>query len=201
MGGNIQSRVKCPRCRKQGILRLKQKGKKALVVYHYDKKRYHKGTSGTKSCYIGSMGVSTYKIYEKFFSGKDWFDEYDYFIKIWKNLKNKFQSKVRIKDIEFTSEGLEKFASILHELRKIKGIQEKSKKVKGQRLWWSIRCPKYRIGIQLHATFQGVDRRKPINLDEVPGTHIHYGKIDATKDVIWSPFFHVFQPFPVVSSL
>ncbi len=201
MGGKTEPRVKCPRCRKHGILRLKQKGKNAVIVYHYDKKRYEKGTNGTKSCYIGSIGISTYKIYGKFFPGKDRYNEYDYFTKVWEKLKRGFQSEDKVKDVESTSEVLEKFAAILNELRKIKGIEEKSKKVKGQKIWWSIRCPKCRTGIQLHAMFHGVDRRKPIGLDTVPSEHIHYRKIDATKDVIFSSFFHIFQPFPVVFSL
>ena len=201
MGGNIQSRVKCPRCGEQGILRLKQKRKNAIIVSHYDKEKYQKGTKGTRSCYIASMDIPTFKIFDKFFSGKDRYDEYDHFSKIWRNFKSRYQHEGILKDIKPTSEGLEKFVSILDELRKIRIIEDTEKRVQRQELVWSIRCPKCRTGIEIDVIFHGVYDRRPVELYSEPKAHIHFKTTDASRDIIWSPFFHIFQPFPVVSSL
>ena len=201
MSEKTQFKVRCPRCRKDGMLRLKQRGGNTVIVYHYDKKTYQRGTKGTKSCYIGSLNSRTNKIYQKYYADEQRYEIFDYFEKAWSKLKTEIRTKGRIKEIQTDSEGLEKFAEILNELRKIRLNEEKFGKVKGQRLEWSIRCPKCRTGIDLHATFQGVDRRKPINLWNTPGTRIHYRAVDATKDVIANPFFGIFLQFPVFSSL
>ena len=183
------------------MLRLKQSGRNAVIVYHYDKKKYQRGTKGTKSCYIGSINANTYKIYHKYYVDKHRYELFDYFDKIWTELRQEIHNKGRIKEVEHNSEGLEKFAQILNELRKNRLNEEKFGKVKGQKIAWSIRCPKCRTGIDLHATFHGVDRRKPIKLWDIPRTRIHYRAVDATRDVNASPFFGIFLQFPAVSSL
>jgi len=177
IGGKV-SKVKCPRCRKLGVLRQKQKGKNALIVYHYDKEKYQKGTSGTKPCYIGSMNIPTFKIFEKYFSAEDrgGGEEFRHFIKTWTSLKNELENEITIKDIEPTSEGLEKFTAILNELRKIRQIETKINRVKSKKLNWTIDCPDCETKIAVHATFYGLDKKKPVNLWTVPGTRLHYPK-------------------------
>jgi hypothetical protein len=194
LDGKNKFNIKCPRCRKNGILRLKEKGRNSLIIYHYDHKKYWNGTSGTKTCYIGSMKTSAHKIFHKYFWDKE-NEEFKYFNKMWNKIQDNIQKDLALPQIEPNNEMLEKFASILNEIRKIKSMEEKSKKVKGQRLWWSIKCPKCRIGIQMHATFWGVDRKRPVGIYSIPSTHLHYKTVDTPNDITYSSF-GIFQPFP-----
>ena len=170
----LTGKVKCPRCKKIGTLRQKQKGQNTLIVSHYNRERYQKGSSGTKPCYIGSMNTATFKIFEKYFPrgfGNEEFREFD---KAWHSLKNELKNEITIKDIEPTSEGLEKFTAILNELRKIKQIENKIKRIKSKKISWTIPCHKCKTENNVHATFHGLDMKKRI--------HIYFDKIDTTKD-------------------
>jgi len=45
----------CPKCKKLGTLRRKEKGKNRLICYHYDKKKYQKNESPDSPCYLGTL--------------------------------------------------------------------------------------------------------------------------------------------------
>ena len=181
IGGKSRIRVKCPRCKKMGSLRCKQRGSNAIIAYHYDPVKYKAGTKGTKSCYIGSITTPYYKTYEKYF--EDSHGDFDDFTNAWNTLKKSIQRNSKIIDIKPSSDALEMFAAILNELRKIRIIEQKDKMVKGQKISWSIRCPGCRSGIQLHAAFYGVSRKKTARLWNTPQTRIYYSKVDTSRAV------------------
>jgi len=179
-GGKIFMKVKCPRCRKGGTLRLKQKGKNSVIVYHYDSKQYREsGGSGTVSHHIGSLKDSSIEMLGRYLKYDKWQSEFKNFDTALKNLKDESISESDIQKLN-TDNTLSKFSAILYELKKIKKIEEsKKKKLRDERLEWCIKCPSCKDKISLHAKFTRVLNSQIDDIHNRPRTHIYYKSVKA----------------------
>jgi len=189
--GSKDDFVMCPRCRKLGSLRLKDKRYNSLVVYHYDNQKYQHAGKGDKTCYIGRISklsrdpktkataIERAKIKSLKFTDQisHLFEENN--TDLLQNTVEKqafidnlvtFEQRIRKQKSEkFTiDQNLTYFTSILNELRRIRKNLGKKRKIIERKLEWNIPCIYCKKEMRIGALFRGVDSKR--------GIRMYYGK-------------------------
>jgi len=136
------TKIKCPKCKRMGTLRLREKNSNTLIMSHYDSHLYKKSTKkGTRSCYIGSYRKNVREFFSKYPDFEINSVEYSDFAKqlgkIKKSLKEKNESKLPSQEVQET------IITILHNLTKIRSLeQRKAEEVEKGFTWENIHCLK-----------------------------------------------------------
>ena len=138
MGTN---KIKCPKCKRIGTLRLREKGKNALVISHYDPNLYKNNKNkGTRSCYIGSSRRSTRELFLKYTQYDKHSGEFIEFEKQIGKIRSSLLNKTNAKQPSFTTEQ-ETMIGILHNLVKIHTFEKRMLKEAKEGLVWSdVKC-------------------------------------------------------------
>jgi len=157
MGRNPTNQVKCPRCGKRGTLRLKQKNRRTVVVYHYDKTAYKQfKTSGTKFCYVGSIDSFAKSFLSEIQDekGKTISDLDQNWLK---ETMDRFQKELQNTDNNnmILNKDMTRFAEFLNEARKIRNMLKKETKIQKHSIQY-IQCGNCRHPIDLKE-YKGVE--------------------------------------------
>jgi hypothetical protein len=158
MGRKPLNRVRCPRCKLIGTLRLKQGY--SIVVSHYDRSKAKSGRGkGMKHHYIGSLRYDIDKIVKPY---QDQLSEtnFSWFKVTLRRLKDRFTEKVPSK-IAGEYE-VSKFIELMNELR----ILRKGNNIKIEKQWlqWYAHCDKCQQPFLMYATFTGVQSKQRVYL-------------------------------------
>jgi hypothetical protein len=153
MGRKPINRVRCPRCKKIGTLRIK--GRHSVIVSHYDKEKARSGRGkGMRSHYIGSLRFDIDKILRPF-EGQMPDIYFSYFKVALARLKKNYNPPK--KENKLVNDGdASIFLIFLDQLRKIKDHQRIETKLHDRRLHWYARCKSCHQPYHLYATFRGV---------------------------------------------
>lgn len=131
-------KIKCPKCKWMGVLRLREKNGNALIMSHYDPRLYKTNKKGTRSCYIGSCRRSTRELFLKYTefdsNSKEYADFANQLRKIRKSLNEKNNSVL-------PSENVQETIAILHNIVKIRTIEKrKADEIEKGFTWDNIKC-------------------------------------------------------------
>lgn len=135
MGTN---KIKCPKCKKQGTLRLRERNSNALIMSHYDPHLYKTSKKkGTRSCYIGSIRKGTRELFLKYTEFDSNSKEYAEFIIQLRKIKEAIANKTEppFKNTQETT------IAILHNLIKLRTIEkQKADEITKGSTWENIKC-------------------------------------------------------------
>jgi len=181
--GTKYRHVKCPRCKKIGVLRPKDKRLNKLYVLHYDPEKYKKTGNGKRWHYLGDLNKQNQKwleaLIEDNLDHKLW---HKYFVfssikellpvdeeektEFWDTVMN-LRKKSKGLQSKDTSYDLTLFAELINELRKIRKAMEVESKIIDKEVTWNdgINCPNCKIELLgFKATFRGVQTYQKIRL-------------------------------------
>lgn len=160
----------CPKCKKSGTLRRKEKGKNRLICYHYDKERYQKNESPDTPCYLGTLNqelknaiINSWmekksntslenekdlkrigEILDKFEITEGEYEEFDF---------EKVETRMLLNNV------VQEIADMTNEFRKSNQFKSSYRKYA-----WDIHCPSCREKYIITANFVGVRQQSQINL-------------------------------------
>lgn len=134
-------KIKCPKCKRMGTLRLREKGKNALVMSHYDHNLYKKNKNkGTRSCYIGSCRRPTRELFLKYTIYDKQSPEYIAFEQEIGKIRNLLLNTPKQGEIHLATEQ-ETMVGILYNLVKLHTFEKRMfQEAKDGIEWTGIKC-------------------------------------------------------------
>ena len=173
-------KIKCSKCKRMGTLRLREKGKNALVMSHYDHNLYKKNKNkGTRSCYIGSCRRPTRELFLKYTIYDKQSPEFIAFEREIGKIRKSLLNTPKQGEIQFTTEQ-ETMVGILCNLVKLHTFEKRMfQKAKGGIEWTGIKC---KVCNTSHTIKVFARKRRDAHLGRHLGRHYLQWKLSSAAE-------------------